>query len=517
MKNPYEEQLPVDTVSIGKPLQWSGLIVFLGLIALLPLFGWKGLFIGGAVDGDLALREELRSFENRFSESGLFEPWRKKDQARLVRWFREGNRKVMIGKDGWLFYRPDIEAVVGKGPFYVEPNSVAREPGLEPWQPPVPVIKDFAEQLEGRDIALVLVPVPTKAMVYGEAPGGGTKAFPKDWERVIENLRNQGVQVVDLMNDVETAAPFFFLKQDTHWTPGIVEAVARKIAGEIRRGESNETPYEKRVLSGRFDAGDLVGMLGVGGADSLFEEQIINLNRVEGVEIGESAASVVLLGDSFVNIYEDPSLGFGNEDEDRIRAGFSSHLAASLGYGIETIASNGGGATVVRKRFAESLQNRKSLPETVVWVLSARDIFLSEIPARRARIKWEFVDLPEVSVVREPEPGEVVVTATLREKSRIGGESEQKSAAYQSAIYSTIFDGIEVVSGEMEGDEAWVFLWAAKKKELVETARLQIGKRYRLKLIPFPKEGEVSTATQLDDFFRLDLSRLFAAEVEEVE
>ena len=232
MKNPYEEPLPDDSVSIAKPMRWIGLVAFLGFVAVIPLFGLKGVFGGGVADSDDSLREQLRSFENRFAASGLFEPWRQGDQARLVKWFREGNRKVLIGKDGWLFYRADVEAVVGKGPRYVEPKSVARDPGMEPWQQPIPVIKDFARQLDQRGIKLILVPVPTKAMIEAGKLGADTNtAPPRDWETVIEEFREAGIKVVDLLGDQDLN----FLQQDTHWTPGAMSTVVGRVEELIRR------------------------------------------------------------------------------------------------------------------------------------------------------------------------------------------------------------------------------------------------------------------------------------------
>ena len=205
-------------------------------------------------------------------------------------------------------------------------------------------------------------------------------------------------------------------------------------------------------------------MLGGKPVKSLFEMEEADLVRGELNAQAEDGKPIVLLGDSFVNIFDDRSLGFANEGEKHIGAGFASQLEALYGSGVETIANNGGGATVVRKRFAESLQNRKTLPETVVWVLSARNIFLSEIPARRARVKWEYVELPETSQSTKPDLVEVSIIATLREKSRVGSESEQREAEYQSAIYSAMFDEVDVVSGDMTGEEACIYLWAGKKR-----------------------------------------------------
>ena len=53
MKNPYDEPLPDDAVSLAKPVRWIGMLAFLGFISLIPLFGLKGFLVGGGADADL--------------------------------------------------------------------------------------------------------------------------------------------------------------------------------------------------------------------------------------------------------------------------------------------------------------------------------------------------------------------------------------------------------------------------------------------------------------------------------
>jgi hypothetical protein len=518
MKNPYHDSPAVDTIEVSRRVAISGILVFLLFLIVAPLTGVKDLASTDSPDKQ-SLRERLRSFETRFSEMNIFSQWRETDQALLVRWFREGNQRVLIGEEGWLYYRPDVETVIGKGSRYIEPPSVARAPGRKPWQPPLPVIQDFAEQLEARGIRLVLVPVPTKAMVYPDGLAArGERGMPYEYERTLRELQSIGIECVDLRG-LEGK----WMKRDTHWTPAAMKEAAVRVAAAIPdSGLSGKFAFSLTPEE-RTTKGDLVGMLGESKLETLFGPERVVLERL--VSTGSEVLSpnpdsdLVLLGDSFVNIFDDVSLGFGKTGEEKIGAGFASHLAFAMKRKLAVLASNGGGATTVRKRFAEELSKRATPPKTVVWVLSARDIFLPELPARRAGIEWEFVDLPQAgeSSDPKPEPGELILTATLREKSRIGEETERKSAAYDSAIYSAIFSEISVESGKYEMEEAWVFLWAAQKKELMETARLKTGQRYRLRLIPFPKEGPVSTATQLDDFFRLDLNPYFATEAEPVE
>ncbi|MEX2579931.1 MAG: hypothetical protein WD342_12810 [Verrucomicrobiales bacterium] len=517
MKNPYEAETAVDRVTPGRP--WLvGFALAFGAFLLLPL----AVRIGAPGDsspvpaGESAgagLRERLRSLEGRLEAQPLFEKWRRRDQAVLIRVFREGNRRVVIGRDGWLHYRADLDAVFGKGPRYVEPTTVARGPVDDSWQPPIPLIASFAAQLEARGIELVLAPVPTKAMLQpgGFGRSGNTVAHP-DYRDILDDLRNAGIETVDLL-PVLGGIPRErdrFLKQDTHWTPLGMERSARAVAGRIRSGPDAADPekaVEIREVE-RTHRGDLVGMLDAAGSETLFPLERQTLRQVIDPGTGapprsDPEAEVVLLGDSFVNVYDDPALGFGDDEETAIGGGFASHFAAALGEPVHVVAINGGGATGVRRAFASLPDDVVRSKEIVVWVFSARDLILAELPARRAGIEWRPVEWnPERSDSAAPASGALTVIGTLAERSQFGDPGE---TPYASAVHSAIFTDIEVEEGSYDGEEIYAFSWAFRDRQLEPTARLEAGKRYRLELIPFDEAKEAATATRLDDFFRPDL------------
>jgi len=166
---------------------WSGVfLILISLPLLLSLFSsgrethlnWRGE----------TLREKLSGLEDDFASLPLFEWMRDHDQARLALNYRVGNSRVVVGHDGWLYYRPDLDAVIGKGPFYDEPPSVARAPGLNPWMKPLPVILEFGGQLQERGIELVIVPVPTKAMMA--SLDGAPRLLPAEgYETLLDRLR----------------------------------------------------------------------------------------------------------------------------------------------------------------------------------------------------------------------------------------------------------------------------------------------------------------------------------------
>lgn len=515
MKNPYSKQDFEEEVTMSPVALYGGIAIFLGLLVV-PL-----IIVLGSVDAEsldrkkgVSLRKWLRQVDETITDAPLFQDWRRKDQAVLVSRFREGNSRVVIGGEGVLHYRPDIDAVIGKGPFYAEPPSVARAPGLRPWQNPLPVILEFSEQLRERGIELVVAPVPTKTMAVS-FNGEDSKGVPGFLTELSEQLSDRGIRVVDLMPAFERAEPF--LKQDTHWRSDVMQSAAELIAEELSLSEgplrTTTHPIE------RSSEGDLVEMLDLPEVREIFSEEHETIHQVVDLETGELVVSdpesaFVLLGDSFVNIYEDPSLGFGEKNEEKIGAGLASHLAAKTGNRFHVIAINGDGASGVRKTFATLPVDVVEKKETVVWILSARDLLLAEIPGRRAGIRWEQVSFNTRSAPIEEKSKSLIVTGSLLDRSAIGNPRE---TTYDSAIYSVLVDQLELESGQYSNGEAYIFLWAFRDRELLPSSGLEISRRYRFVLKPFPSSGAASQATQLDDLFREDLPRYFAESFELVE
>lgn len=508
MKNPYEHDWLEDEVRVGRTGQWIALVVFL-LFLLLPAASllFPSLRPKTNAVPAASLKERLTAWESSAKTLPLLEQWRRSDQARVTAGLGTGNAKVVAGENGWFYYRPDLEAITGKGPDHLEPPSVAREKAAVTWQPPLPVIRDFAAQLAARNIRLVFVPVPTKPMVCREGLGleDGTSR-PPAWNRVANDLAAAGIGFVDLFPVIVARGPDHkrFLKQDTHWTPGTMAAVAREVAAKVSPGAASVVPrFETIQRKGR---GDLVGMLDFeGGRQTLFPPEEVELKRVSNSPAADGG-EVVLLGDSFVNVFEDPALGFGEDGETTIGAGFASHFAAALGLPVQTIAINGGGATAVREAFARLPADRLAQVKTVVWLLSSRDVLLPEIPARRAGIEWRTVALPKTELRPAAPTADAAreLVGTLIERSNI---EDPTQTPYAEAVFSTVFK-------TDDGSEHFVFFWGFRKRQLEPAAALEPGRRYRLKITPFEGNAAANRSTRLDDLFRPDLAPVFAESFE---
>jgi len=162
----------------------------------------------------------------------------------LLRFGGAGSEEAYVGRDGWLFYRPDVDALVMSRP---RGGTVPAE-GLAAW----------AADLAERGVRLVFVPLPGKAAIHpeqlGAAAGSGmAPPVPRGLENFSADVaaawrREAATRGLDgeLAPQVLDPAPLLwsrktggaqFLRTDSHWTPGamtvVAEEVARSVAGRL--------------------------------------------------------------------------------------------------------------------------------------------------------------------------------------------------------------------------------------------------------------------------------------------
>ncbi len=490
-----------------------------------------------------SLRDHLRAFESEIDKAPYAEAIRQRTQAKLTAWFGEGNTKTVVGDKGRLYYQAAIDGLIGYGPLKPEPDSVMKDPDRPTWNQPLPVIKKFANQLKERGIELMLVPVPVKPMIYPEDISGGQSAGPvhhRDQEKFYTELREAGVEVVDLSNLFWSMKKDgdVFLNQDTHWTPDAMQRAAAEIAAKIKSKPwfaevKGDLQVDEKILQ-RTQEGDLVEMLDLTESSQVFASEsqslkVIN-DRTSGLRLAKARQSpIVLLGDSFVNIYDDPKRGFNDptwkgkdelDSEPLIGAGFAQHLAAELQTPLDVYTANGGGATAVRKEFADRADNQVRAKKMVVWVLASRDLLLSESPGLRAGVSWRDVKFSKrisktpAQTVSSNAP-EVVIEAVLKERMPL---SDPKITPYEEAIFSAIFTVSKQVKGKLniEGDEVPAYLWGFRKRIVLASGRIETGKKYRLTLVPWESKTKIHSVQKIDDLYVLS-DWWFVEKIEPVE
>jgi len=334
-------------------------------------------------------RASLHRFEEDLSlDSVLAGKARQLYQTFLTRAVDRGNEKIILGKDGFLFFRKEVDMATGPG--FLGRRSAGRRGTGEAREArtssdPVAAIVDYERQLGERGIQLLFVPLPVKPFIYPEKvwPGYPPSAGPagnRDREAFRSALAGAGVDVLDPTDDLWAAKGegALFLKGDTHWTPRGMDLVARRIAERLRPLLGPPSWAPEGVLRSVRQDGDLLRMIDVLPGSGLFPPQTVEIREL--VSPGSGEAPVLLLGDSFTNIYSRKELGWGE------RAGLGEQLMRLTGVRVDILALNGGGATAVRELLSRKpalLRNK----QVVVWACSARDLF-------DEGVGWEPVPLP---------------------------------------------------------------------------------------------------------------------------
>ena len=341
--------------------------------------------------------EGLSEFEGAIEDgSHMGRTLRPGAQAVMSQWLGVGNERVYVGREGWLFYRPDIEYATGQ-PF-LDAAQIARRIRAAPeWSAlpapdPRPAIVQFHQDLAARGIVLIVMPTPVKPVVHPEmlragfASGSGV-VHNASYRTLIDDLRRAGVRVFDPSESIASwrnSGPQY-LATDTHWTPEAMEAVASLAATVISTAVTLPPVPDPGYLVERAEVqnvGDTAKMLDLPDTAGLLQPQTVWLRRVllRDGQLWRSAgdADILLLGDSFSNIYSLESMGWGTS------AGLAEHLSLALGRPLDRLVQNDQGAFATRAML-HSTPARLEGKRVVIYQFAVRELAAGDwkvLPAR---------------------------------------------------------------------------------------------------------------------------------------
>jgi alginate O-acetyltransferase complex protein AlgJ len=352
-------------------------------------------------------RENLKRYEDDLMEASYAREWvQPRVQALLTGVGGFGNSKGVLGRDGWVFYAPGIKYVAGPGFLDADGHAIRRKAALddgdaEPHPDPRPAVMELHQALKKRGIRLVLFPVPDKSQLQpaelhgrgaarARASGdAGARPLAKnpDYDRFAAAMRAAGVAVFEAAPPQVRAGEVRYLVQDTHWTPQWMEEVAGALARFVEREAALSSPSLapapvrawKVVPLPASRVGDLVDMLKLPEDQRLFAPQAVRIAQVQD-ETGapwqpDDKGDVLLLGDSFTNIFTQGAMGWGEA------AGLAPHLARALKRDVDVIAQNDAGAHATRKLLAQALaagEDRLAGKRVVIWELTARELAVGD-------------------------------------------------------------------------------------------------------------------------------------------
>ncbi len=443
-----------------------------------------------------------------------------------------GNEKAYIGREGWLFYRPDVDYLTGPGfldPAVLYRSALGGKQYLTPPQPdPRPAMIEFHEQLARRGIRLILMPVPGKSAIHPERlssrfENSKTTLENASFQQFRTDMENAGVLVFDPAPVMrrQTNAPravAHFLRTDTHWTPDAMRAVAGELKSFIDRHcpLSPKAPIEYRERRRDVEnIGDIASMLHLPRNQTLFPPERVTIREVVEPD-GQTwkpdhGADVLLLGDSYTNIYSLAEMNWG------AHAGLAEQLSFTLRRGIDRLAQNDGGSYAVRQALQQELargHDRLRGKRVVIWEFAVRELAFGD---------WKLLPLPDPTPAPDRNSpnvpaavaGELLVRATVRAAA---GAPQPGSVPYRDAVTGVHLDGVEGLEIAFPNREIIVYMWGLRDNRLTPAAKFAPDQKVILRLTPWDavrEKYERFNRIELDDpdFQLAELPTFWAEEV----
>ena len=436
-------------------------------------------------------------------------------QLLLTEHLGSGNERVYVGRRDWLYYATDVRHVVGRG--FLDPGQLARRAAagdslVATVAPdPRPALRAFNDALAQRDITLVLLPTPVKPSIQPEPLGVRASVPPVhnvSFSRFADEMRTAGVLLFDpapLLADLGAAGEPTYLTRDTHWRPSAVVAVAEALTRFLER-EAYLPERAPISLDTRrtfvSNTGDIIGLLDLPTEWAPYPTETVEVRRIL-TPAGrpwrpDPRADVLLLGDSFSNIFSLEAMGWGTA------AGLAEQLSFALGRPLDRLVQNDNGAFASREMLARELaggRDRLAGKRVVVYQFATRELTHGD---------WRMIAIddldtrppaPESRSVLTPEPGQ---TLTVQGRVRqITTAPRPGSVPYRDHIIAVDLGDIDT-GGTFVADgtdsSALVYLRSMEDNVWTAAASLVVGQTITLTLRPWAE-----VAPELDGITRTEL------------
>ena len=312
-------------------------------------------------------------------------------------------------------------------------------------------------------------------------------------------LEREKVRVFDptpfLMQQGKNTA--LYLETDTHWRPETMEIVAERLADFLQlptpAASTSPSIVEKEIVA----RGDIAAMLKLTKGDSFFPAEKVTIRQVvtgNGLWRPSKEADVLLLGDSFSNIFSFEAMGWGES------AGFAEHLSFALQRPIDCILRNSDASFATREILSNELahgRDRLAGKKLVVWEFATRELSFGN---------WKLLDLKlgeaKPSGFLRLKPGAAItVSGTVETISPVPRPGTVPYKDHIEAVH--LVDVVPEESREPAShSQAVVYLWSMRDNVWTSAARLRPGERVKLRLRPWSDvsaEYEKFNRTELED------------------
>ena len=202
----------------------------------------------------------------------------------------------------------------------------------------------------------------------------------------VARLEAEGIDVVDLTTDFsearQTAPDPLYLRGDTHWTPEGVALASDRLADHIEALSLDWAGAPISYSTSTLDVttqGDTLTLLDLPDALANKAAEVVTIRRVQGPDgqlwQPDPAAEVLLLGDSFSNIYSLDALGWGTG------AGLAEQLSLRLGRPLDALRLNDAGSYATRQMLAAQRQqgrDRLAGKRLVIYQFASRELAIGD-------------------------------------------------------------------------------------------------------------------------------------------
>lgn len=275
--------------------------------------------------------------------------------------FRDGSGPVVVDTRYRLYTREEFEHHEGDDTILEERIA---------W------IRAVADRIRKKGIALVVLPVPSKARVLDAETRlyAGLEDHPR-WNRLRDGLRSAGVVVADPLPAL-TMTENAFLLTDTHWSREGARAAAATVAETYRKELAPVLPagaeFELELGDPEEHRGDLLRFVPLGPLEVLFPLagdtiRVPEVRQIRGAASGlfdTPDIPVALVGTSF-------SAGE--------RWNFAGALQYELQADVLNVSEEGLGPFVPMDRYLTGETFREIVPSLIVWEIPERYLTLPGI------------------------------------------------------------------------------------------------------------------------------------------
>lgn len=462
-----------DKISISRPLQFIIIAVFSGVLSTFFLSGLVGLY---AEKNTIQIRqtkhiyEEFEDFmDERFVLANELKPH---VQRFLLLSFAKGNSKVHVGKENHLFFEEDTKVLTSKK------NCDNKNLIVENF-------RRLDNHFKGNKVKFYVGILPSKSRIlhdkYNNVNLTRNSSHHECYDSLHSSLKKQGLDVFDVkefFNSLSTDNPF--LKYDSHWSFETMELfasfIAEQLRHEVRNIDQESLSLTKNQLVVR-NHGDLYDMLDTGSTS--VEKQKIFVDQISGNNgrniANDRNSNIILIGDSFTNIYSDKSLRWGEN------AGLAYQLSYRLKKSINAITSNGSAfQTALLRNFLHS--NILMSNSVVILIMAERELKEIRELIHTREVKQSKITLPSPRVKSKE-------TILITKNSSFSSNS----TPYQNVLI--------VHEAKLKGRAILIVTFAMKDNK--KLTKINLHDKLKGSLIPFNQKiednPELSTYMMIDE------------------